>query len=138
MSKCAVFLHSHQYDRTYQAVNILLGASSMGKKCYLFLFYGALATYIEGVWDETGSLDRPDSPEWQKRLKNGFDMSDTPSLHSLLDRTKDEPGGLTICACSASTRILGLEPSDVTRKVDQIVGLTTMLDLSKDAQVFYI
>lgn len=138
MSKCAVFLHGHGYDRVYQAVNILLAASSMGTKCYLFLFYGALATYIEGSWDDTGSLDRPDSPQWQSQLKRGFDMSDTPGLYSLLDRAREEPGGLTVCACSASTRLLALEPTTVTSKVDQIVGLTTMLDLSKDAQVFYI
>jgi len=138
MSTCAVFLHSDRYDRVYQSINILLGASSMGTKCYLFLFYGALATYMEGSWNDTDSLAGPDSPPWQNRLRNGFDMADTPSLYSLLDRAKQEPGGLTVCACSASTRLLGLDPSIVSKKVDQIVGLTTMLDLSKDARVFYI
>lgn len=134
-----IFLHSASYDRLFQAANLVATASSMGRATYLFLFYGALATYVDGSWDDI-ALDPPEqSLPWARTLARSFELSDSPSLYDLLDMAREHPGGLTLCACSTSVNLLGLEPADVAEKVDQIVGQAAMLEIaSRSNQVLYI
>jgi peroxiredoxin family protein len=134
-----IFLHSTSYDRLFQAANLLMTASSMGRKCYLFLFYGALATFVDGSWDDT-TLDPGQADlDWGKTLARSFELSDAPSLYEVIDMARKEAGGLTICACSTSMNMLGLEPAVVRSRVDEIVGHATMLEIaSRTSQVLYI
>jgi peroxiredoxin family protein len=136
----AIFLHSARYDRIYQAASLLLTAASLGRKGYLFLFYGALATYASGEWDDPETLlDAPDgAPPWAQTLRRAFALSESPSPYEILDMARKEPGGLTVCACSTSMKLLGLQAADVRARVDEIVGHATMLDLAADAQILYI
>ena len=139
MSSLVIFLHSSTYDRLFQAANLLLTASSMGQKCYLFLFYGALATFVDGSWDDVLSEPARNAPDWARTLARSFELADTPSLYEVIDMAKKETGGLTVCACSTSMKMLGLEPAAVGPKVDQIIGHATMLDIaSQTNQVLYI
>ena len=138
-SPLVIFLHSSSYDRLFQAANLLVTASSMGAPCYLFLFYGALATYVDGSWDDV-ALTPPDSSlPWAKTMARSFELADTPSLYELLMMARRESGGLKVCACSTSMNMLALEPSDVGKKVDQIIGHAAMLDIAgRTDQVLYI
>lgn len=141
-----VFLHSDSYDRVYQSVNILLTASSMGRQCYLFLFYHALGSLVAGAWDDmppSGWLgygaDADAQSPWARTLTRRFELSDAPSPRAVLERARSEPGGVKVLACSNSVQLLGLEPVAVKRSVDEIVGLSTMLEISGgDCQVLYI
>lgn len=136
----AIFLHSAGYDRVYQAASLLLTASSLGRPGYLFLFYGALATYASGQWDDPEALfhEPAGAPAWAQKLRRSFALSDSPSPYEILELARKEPGGLTVCACSTSAQLLGLEPADVRGRVDEIVGHAAMLDLAADAQLLYI
>jgi peroxiredoxin family protein len=140
-----IFLHNSRYDRLYQAVNILLTASSMGWRCHLFLFLEALASYMDGTWDQVditsddGGRSRSGESLEEKRiaclqrLQKSFELSGHPSLYEMLDSARKEDGGLTVCACSASVRLLSLDPSRVKEKVDEIIGLSTMLRIAAEA-----
>lgn len=134
-----IFLHSATYDRLFQAANLLVTASSMGRPCYLFLFYGALATYVDGSWDDV-AVDVPEgAPRWARVLARSFELSDSPSLYELVEMARKETGGLTVCACSTSTALLGLDPAEVGRRVDQIIGHAAMLEIASTTdQVLYI
>jgi peroxiredoxin family protein len=134
----AVFLHSTSYDRLYQAASLLLTAAGMGRPCMLFLFYGALATYVAGEWDDARSGDGEPDAEWTKRLTRGFELSDTPTPSQVLEMARSAEGGVDVYACSASMRLLGLEPATVRGKVREVVGLATMLEMAQDAQTLYI
>ena len=148
----AVFLHDSRYDRIYQAVNLVLTASSMGWSCHLFLFFGALGAYMADEWDEVniyrpeqGALFSPgdpadrSAPDWLGQLQRNIELANFPSLYELLKRAKEESGRLSICACSTSVRLLGLDTNAVKKRVDEIVGLPTMLQISAQAdQVIYI
>jgi len=148
MSKPLVlYLHSDSYDRIYQAINILMTATSTGRNCYLFLFYHALGAFAAGAWDDmkvgrsSGRIeDSPDrQPPWRHKLERSFELANLPSLYELLDRARDAEGSLAVYACSNSTQYLGLDPVDVKKQVDEIVGLTTMLEITDNAgQVLYI
>lgn len=139
-----VFLHSHRYDRLFQAMGLLLTASSMGWPCHLFVFYGALASYVSGTWDEvniTAASQPADSPlaAWQVDLQNSFETGNYPSLYEMLEKARAENGGVRVCACSASCKTLGLRSAAVRNKVDEIVGLPTMLGIAEEAKhVMYI
>lgn len=140
-----VFLHSHRYDRLYQAVSLLLAASSMGWPCHLFLFYDALASYLDGSWDEINltdyAADDPlqNLPPWLGQMERGFEAGNFPSIYELLEKATRESGRLKICACSTSCKVLDLDTETVRKRVDEIVGLTTMLQVAEGAKhVMYI
>jgi peroxiredoxin family protein len=126
-----IFLHSATYDRLFQAANLLLTASSMGQKCHLFLFYGALATYVDGAWDDAGVGSAAPKMDWARTLERSFDLSDTPSLYEVVEMAKKERGGLTVYACSTSMKMLGLEPAEVKAAagggVDEISSQTNQV-----------
>ncbi|MDH3216182.1 MAG: hypothetical protein OEN01_07815 [Candidatus Krumholzibacteria bacterium] len=142
----AVFLHSHSYDRLYEAATLLLTASSMGWRCHLFLFYGALATYVEGKWDDVNIASLTEerrgttqAPQWPQQLQKSFEQSNVPSLYHILDKARGEPGGVHVCACSASCKTLALNPERVHEKVDEIVGFPTMLRIAERCRhIMYI
>lgn len=140
MTPLVIFLHSSTHDRLFQAANLLLTASSMGQECHLFLFYGALATYVDGSWDDTGLAPEAQALDWGRTLTRSFDLADTPSLYDVVRMARDERGGLTVYACSTSMKMLGLEPAGVRQNgVDEIVGHATMLEIaSRTHQVLYI
>ena len=118
----------------------MLTASSMGWKCHLFLFYGALASYVEGSWDEV-NIERSAgrAPEWMSELQKGFELGNFPSLYKMLEGGRRESGGLHICACSTSCKLMELDLTAVREKVDEVVGLHTMMRIAEEARhVMYI
>jgi peroxiredoxin family protein len=142
-----IFLHSHRYDRLLQAMSLLLTASSMGWPCHLFLFYGALASYMGGGWDEvnlaSGQTDGVHNleprPVWADKLQAHFEQGDNLSLYEMLKKARAESGGVGVCACSASCKSLGLDPTSVREMVDEIVGLPTMVRIAEEAKhVMYV
>jgi peroxiredoxin family protein len=141
MSKpLVIYLHSDSYDRIYQAVNMLMTAASTGQNGYLFLFYHALGSFMAGAWDDAQlSPSSGEKSPWRDTLERSFELANLPSLYDLLDRAREADGTLAVYACSNSTQFLGLDPADVKKRADQIVGLATMLEISGNAdQVLYL
>jgi peroxiredoxin family protein len=139
----AVFLHSDRYDRLYQAASLLLTASSMGWTCHLFLFFGALASYMAGTWDDVhvgGDSASGGAPApWAAEIQRGFDSGNFPSLYSMIEKARAESGGLSVLACSTSCKVLDLDIEDVRTRVDEIVGLHTMVRIAGETtHVLYI
>lgn len=139
MTPLAVFLHSGRYDRVFQALNLLLTAASAGRPCHLFLFYGALAGFVDGSWDHPDTIAEPGADVGSDAvLRRAFEVSDMPVPTEILEMIRREPGGLTVCACSTSLRLLGLETAEVSRRVDHVAGLAAMLEMAEGAQTLYI
>jgi peroxiredoxin family protein len=138
----AIFLHSHGHDRVYQAVSLSLAAASLGWSCHVFLFFQALATYLDGSWDTIAFEEGPagtdgddaGSKEIARRLERGFETAAGPSVYDMLEKARGEGGGVKIYACSASVKLLELDPGAVHGKVDEIVGLPTMLRIAESAR----
>ncbi len=140
-SGLAIFLHSQSYDRVYQAVSMVLSASSLGWPSHLFLFYQALSSYIDGAWDDIRIGDglRDSATGLDAKLEKGFEAANLPSLYEMLEKAREEEGGLRIYACSSSVRVTGADPAVVREHVDDIVGLTSMLKIADTVnQVLYI
>jgi peroxiredoxin family protein len=137
-----IFLHSHGRDRVYQAASLALAAASLGWSCHVFLFFRALATYLDGAWDtiavekEPGGADGDDigSIELARKLERGFENAALPSAYAMLQKARSEGEGVKVFACSASVRLLDLDPDAVRQQVDEIVGLPTMLRIAESAR----
>ena len=142
-----VFLHSDRYDRLYQANAMVLTASSMGWSCHIFLFFHALASYMAGTWDDINvssfaqsAVENPDyNADLANALQDGFESANNPSLYGMLEKARAENGGVKLYACSRSCKLLDLDLSAVREKVDEIVGLPTMMQISEDSRhVIYV
>lgn len=142
-----VFLHSDRYDRLYQASSLLLAASSMGWTCHLFLFYQALASFVEGAWDDVNIMSGESEQvsgaaalsAWAPRLQRGFEAANLPSLYDMLEKAQTESGHLHVAACTTSCKILDLDLAVVRERVDDIVGLHTMMQIAESARhVLYV
>lgn len=134
-----VFLHSDRYDRVYQAVSLVLTASSMGWPCHLFLFYGALGSYLTGAWDVVNIRTAGEDASWMNTLQISLEAGNQPSCYEMLEKARGETGGIRVYACSASCKALGVDIASVREKVDEVVGLPTMLRIAEEARhVLYV
>jgi peroxiredoxin family protein len=109
------------------------------------MFYDALASYLEDTWDDinltTYVSDDPlqNLPEFLGQMERGFEAGNFPSLYEMLEKATRESGGVKMYACSTSCKVLGVETADVRKRVDEVVGLTTMLQITESVQhVLYI
>lgn len=133
-----VFLHDARYDRVFQAVGLVATAARMGRPTILCLFYDALATFVQGTWDNVGATLTADaSSPWRATLARAFELADAPSLYATLEASRR--AGTRVFACSTSVRYLDLDAATVGARVDAIAGLATMLEAAgDDAQIIYI
>lgn len=112
------------WERRYQVSALAASAASAGDRVDLALFFGALDAWVRAGWDR---LD-PEPPVDPERLAS----LDFPPLSGLLDSARGS-GQLHLYACSASARILGLDPSDVQSRVDALCGWQTFSRLLAEA-----
>jgi len=119
-----ILAHGAEWDRRYQVSALASTAAAAGDRVDLALFFGALDAWARGGWDR---LD-PAPPVDPNRLV-GLDF---PPLSHLLD-TARASGQLRLYACSASARILGLDPCELQSKVDAVCGWQTFARLIAEA-----
>lgn len=119
-----ILAHGASWERRYQVSSLAASAASRGDAVDLCFFFAALDAWVRGGWDE---LD-PEPPVNRERLAS----LDFPPLTALLEGAR-ETGRLRTFACSASTRILGLEPAEVQARVDVLCGWQTFAKLIAEA-----
>lgn len=121
--RVAIFLHSGDYDRVHEGLSIAAAAVASGRHADLFFFWWALERLTRD------KLDEPDLNPRREDIANRFEARNVPTLRSLLAFLRDS-GKCTLYACSGSLAILGLAPSALENKVDQLVGWSTILQLT--------
>ncbi len=129
--KIAIIVHSGAYDRIYQAAAIALTSVAMGKEVLFFLLFWSLKKFAEGRLDEKdaseerGSLGR----ETLRRMEE----LKAPRITEML-REGREAGLLKIYACSASLQFLNVRHEELAARVDDVVGLPTMVKWIGEAE----
>lgn len=119
-----ILAHGGSWDRRYQVSALAASAAAAGDRVDLGLFFGALDAWARGGWDRLDP-EPPIDPERLKRL-------DFPALTTLLEPARAS-GRLHVYACSASARILGLDPPVVQSGVDVLCGWQTFAKLIAEA-----
>lgn len=97
----------------FQISSLAASAAAAGERVDVALFFGALAAWAGGRWDEHD----PQPPLTAERL----DSLDLPPLSEMLAAGREE-GRIRLYACSASMRLLGLDPAAVQASVDAVLG----------------
>ncbi len=125
MSRVAVFLHSGEYARMHQGLSIAAAAAAGGREVMVFFFWWALERLV------AGRLDEPDFGETGERASaaDRFESRGLPTLRALLQHVR-ESGKCRLYACSGSLAAVAERPDAVERAVDQVVGWSTILELT--------
>ncbi len=122
-ARVAVFLHSGEYDRVHEGLSIAAAAVASGKHADVFFLWWALERFAQGRLDE---------PDWNPRrvdIEDRFETRSIPTLRSLLSFLH-ESGHCTLYACTGSLAIMGIAASMLEGKADQLVGWSTILQLT--------
>lgn len=129
--KFVIFAHSGTYDKLYQIVTLAITAASMGRDTYIFLFFWALKRFVNEDFDLT-KLSNEFGREGEL-LSRRIQEINPISLKEILCDVR-AMGNLKIYACTTAVKLMELEESVVKSKVDDIVGLTTLLELADGAE----
>lgn len=129
--KFVLFLHSGNYEKLYQAVMLAITSASMGNKVYIFLFFWALKKFVT---DKLDVIEFPDGmQEEDRRLLEAVPQGQPNMLKELLSEVS-KMGNLEIYACSGAVKLMELDEDLVKSKVDDIIGLPTMLKMAEGAE----
>ena len=129
--KFVIFAHSGTYDKLYQIVTLAITAASMGKETYIFLFFWALRRFVNEEFEATRlSVEFGEEGE---RLAKRMQEINPISLEEIL-RDVRNLGNLKVYACTGAVKLMELEESVVRSRVDDILGLTTMLEIADGAE----
>ncbi|ODS34792.1 MAG: hypothetical protein SCARUB_00052 [Candidatus Scalindua rubra] len=129
--KFILFLHSGTYDKLYQAVMLATTAASMGNKVYIFLFFWALKKFVSDKLDEIEYSVEIQGED--KRLIESAQHKNPIRLKELLNEVR-RLGNLEIYACSGAVKLMELDEELVNSKVDDILGLPTMLKMAEGTE----
>lgn len=119
-----ILAHGGSWERRYQVSALAASAASAGDRVEVGLFFAALDAWARGAWDH---LD-PEPPVDPGRLAS----LDFPPLSTLLDSARSS-GSVHLYACTASVRILDLDPGRVQPRVDALCGWQTFAKLIAEA-----
>lgn len=129
--KFVIFGHSGSYDKLYQIITLAITAASMGRETYIFLFFWALKRFVNEEFDVTRLA--AEFGEEGERLSKRMQELNQVSLKEILQDVR-MMGNLKIYACTAAVKIMELEDSVVKSRVDDILGLTTILEIADGAE----
>ena len=113
MADLLILAHGSSWDMRYQISALAASTAASEGQVDLAFFFGALDRWVRRQWDV---LD-PAPPLTPERLES-FDM---PPLSEMLVPGR-ESGLIRLYACSASSRLLGLDPADLQASVDAVLG----------------
>jgi peroxiredoxin family protein len=124
MADLMILAHGGGWEMRFQVSSLAASAAAAGEAVEVALFFGSLAAWVAGRWD---ALD-PAPPISAERLER----LDLPPLSSLLSGGR-ESGLIRIYACSASSRVLGLDMARVQETVDAVLGWQTLSRMTATA-----
>ncbi|MGQ3684199.1 MAG: hypothetical protein ACUBOA_04165 [Candidatus Loosdrechtia sp.] len=129
--KFVIFAHSGTYDRLYQIITLAITAASMGRETYIFLFFWALKKFVNEDFDPE-KLPAEFGEKGENLLKQIQEVHPVSLKEILYDVRM--MGNLKIYACTTAVKLMGLDDSVVRARVDDIVGLTTLLEIADGAE----
>jgi len=110
---------------------LAITSASMGNKVYIFLFFWALKKFVT---DKLDVIEFPDGMnEEDRRLLEAVPQGQPNMLKELLSEVS-KMGNLEIYACSGAVKLMKLDEELVKSKVDDIIGLPTMLKMAEGAE----
>jgi peroxiredoxin family protein len=123
-SDLMILAHGGTWEMRFQVSSLAASAAAAGEEVEIALFFAALDSWAAGRWDD---LD-PAPPIAVARLET---LGLAP-LSSLLAPGRTA-GSIRVYACSASSRILGLDLAMLQQSVDAVLGWQTLSRMTATA-----
>jgi peroxiredoxin family protein len=127
--KATIILHSNDYDRVTNALSLASICLSMGMETHILLTYCALKRFVKGHLED----DCDTAPDILGVIKKSIDSGINHSIEEKLATARNL--GLKLYACTNAMVTLGLTPEDLVEEVDEVMGLTAFIQLSKGAAI---
>lgn len=124
MAGLLILAHGGSWEMRFQVSSLAASVAAAGERVDVGLFFAALDAWVRGRWDE---LD-PQPPLSAERLES-FGL---PPLSEMLAPGRAD-GLIRFYACSASTRLLGLDPAAVQASVDALLGWQSFSRMIRDS-----
>lgn len=124
MAGLLILAHGGSWEMRFQVSSLAASVAAAGERVDVALFFAALDSWVTGRWDD---LD-PQPPLTAERLES-FDM---PPLTEMLAQGRAD-GLIRFYACSASTRLLGLDAARVQSSVDVLLGWQSFSRMIREA-----
>jgi peroxiredoxin family protein len=124
-----IILHSGSYDRVTNALSLAIVCLSMGMEAHILLTYQGLKRFAKGHLEDPDGTD----PDMLAMMKRDIASGRFHSIEDKLDAAREL--GLKVYACTTAMATLGLSKEDMVDEVDQIMGLTTFMNLVREATV---
>lgn len=124
MADLLILAHGGSWEMRFQVSSLAASVAAAGERVDIALFFGALHSWVTGGWD---ALD-PQPPLTAERLES-FDL---PPLSEMLAQGQAD-GLIRVYACSASTRLLGLDAAKVQASVDVLLGWQSFSRMIREA-----
>jgi len=124
MADLLILAHGGTWEMRFQISSLAASAAAAGERVDVALFFGALDAWVRGRWD---ALD-PAPPLDAGRLESLA----MPPLSEMLAPGRED-GLIRLYACSASTRLLGLEAAAVQAAVDVLLGWQSFARMIREA-----
>ena len=124
MADLLILAHGGSWEMRFQISSLAASAAAAGERVDVALFFAALDGWVRGRWND---LD-PQPPLSAERLES-FGL---PPLSEMIAPGR-ESGQIRLYACSASTRLLGLETAQVQASVDALLGWQSFSRMIREA-----
>jgi peroxiredoxin family protein len=122
-----IILHSGSYDRVTNALSLAIVALSMEMEAHILLTYEGLRRFIKGHLEDAAGTDN----ELYGMMKKGIDSGRFHTIEEKLETAHEM--GLKLYACTTALATLGEDKKDLVDEVDEVMGLTTFMNLAKEA-----
>lgn len=119
-----ILAHGATWEMRFQVTSLAASVAAAGDKVEVALFFGALERWVNGRWDD---LD-PAPPLTAEQVA----AAQYPPLSEMLAPGRAE-GLIRVYACSASSRLLGLDTAAVQQRVDAILGWQSFSRMIREA-----
>ena len=128
----AAVLASHELERLYSGLSVLVSTAAEGVPCAALAAFGALAALLEPDLERL-ALDPDRTPTVAHEGRTAFARS-----LAELRATADELPALKLYACSASVVALALDERDVAERLDGVRSTPRFLRETAGARLMFV
>tara|TARA_B100001971_G_scaffold204162_1_gene220013 strand:+ start:262 stop:777 length:516 start_codon:yes stop_codon:yes gene_type:complete len=131
--KVTMIINSGEYQRVSYAISIAKVAAALDMEVHMLFTYKGLERLIKGRSDELGNVT---DANFLKKIKDALEKDKISKLsEDLVDANKI---GVRIYACVTAMSIMNVKDEELIKEVNQVMGLSQFLELSRGSITYYV
>ncbi len=129
--RMVIYAHHATYDTLHQVATMALTASAMGKDVVVVLLFWTIKKLAEGKLNDVDFP--PEYQAWHDEVAGLLADRRVPPISEMFDEARTV-GKFRLIACSAGLEYMGVDADAVSRQVDEVMGLPSILALASGAE----